>query len=92
MGNSSHMSSQKQTNEKAISILSNICSISIIILACMQILGIWKNAINVMEPLWGVLLLIQTVHNWKKNRSVAKMSLCATILIFLVVIFRFINI
>ncbi|MDD3224968.1 MAG: hypothetical protein PHX70_09780 [Clostridium sp.] len=74
--------SKKQADEKVLYVLSSICSISIIILACMQILGIWKTASNVFAPLMGVLMLIQTIQNWKKNRSVAKVSLCAAILIF----------
>ena len=76
--------SKKQTNEKVLYVIGVICSISIIILACMQILGLWKNAANVFEPLLGVLMLVQTIQNWKKNKAVAKVSLCAAILLFAV--------
>lgn len=74
--------SQKQTYEKVLFVISNICSISIIILVCMQISGAWKTATNVFEPLLGVLMLIQTIQNWKKNKKVAIISLCAAILLF----------
>jgi uncharacterized membrane protein YiaA len=87
MRNSRDMRSQKQTDEKVLSVVSRICSISIIILVCMQILGIWKTAINVFEPLLGVLMLIQAIQNWEKNKVVAILGLCAAILIFLVAIF-----
>lgn len=85
------MSSQKQTDKNVLKIMSNICSISIIILVFIQILGIWKNAIYVFEPLLGVLMLIQAIQNWKKNKLVTILSLCAAILIFLVTIFIFVT-
>lgn len=81
--------SQNQTDKKILNIISSICSISIIILVVMQILGVWKTAINVFEPLLGVLMLTQAIKNWKKNKVVATLSLCAAILIFLVGIIIF---
>ena len=90
MGKVRGMRTQKQTDEKVLYVISSICSISIIILACMQILGIWKTAANVFEPLVGVLMLIQTIQNWKKNKAVAKVSLCAAILILVYSIFIFV--
>lgn len=85
------MSSQKQTDKNLLNIMSNICSISIIILVFIQILGIWKNTIYVFEPLLGVLMLIQAIQNWKKNKLVTILSLCAALLIFLVTIFIFVT-
>ncbi len=85
------MSSQKQTDKNLLNIMSNICSISIIILVFIQILGIWKNAIYVFEPLLGVLMLIQAIQNLKKNKLVTILSLCAAILIFLATIFIFVT-
>ena len=91
MGNNRGIISKKQGNRKMLSVISGICSISIIILVCMQISGIWKTAVNLFEPLLGVLMLLQAIQSWKKSRTVAIVSLCATILIFLVTIFMFIN-
>lgn len=85
-----HTWRQKQTHEKVLSASSIICSIIIIIMICMQILGNWKTASNIFEPLLGVLMLIQTAQNWKKNKNVAKGSLCAAILILGFSIFVFI--
>lgn len=92
MRNSSDMRIQKQPYEKVLFVMGGICSISIIVLACMQISGIWKTAINALQPVLGILMLIQTIQNWKKNRVVAKISLCAAILVFSFIIFRFITI
>ena len=75
--------SKKQTYEKVLSIIGTTCAISIIILAPIQILGIWNTAINIVEPMLGVLMLTQTIQNWKKNKGTAILSLLATILIFL---------
>ncbi|MNP77879.1 hypothetical protein D3C76_1753930 [compost metagenome] len=57
----------------------------------MQILDIWENAINVFEPLLGVLMVIQTIQNWKKNKAVAIFSLCVAIFIFGISIFVFLT-
>ena len=90
MENFRNIWNQKQTDEKVLSIIGIICSMSILILACMQILGIWISAINVFEPLLGVLMLIQAIQNWKKNKVVAIFSLCASILILLFSILIFV--
>ena len=80
---------QESTSKKVLTIISVICSIIIIVLAGMQILGIWENAINVFEPLLGVVILIQSIQKWKKNKVLAIFSLCTAIFIFLVAIFIF---
>ncbi|MBZ9609935.1 hypothetical protein G9F73_019615 [Clostridium estertheticum] len=82
--------SQKQTDEKVLSVISSICSISIIIFVCTQILGVWKTEVDVLVPLVGVSMLIQTIQNWKKNKEVDKGSLCATILALVFSIFKFV--
>ncbi|MBU3146326.1 hypothetical protein [Clostridium sp. CF012] len=82
--------SKKQTDEKVLSVLSNICSISIIIFVCTQILGIWKTEADVIVPLIGVSALIQAIQNWKKNKEVDKVSVCAMILALVFSIFEFI--
>ena len=82
--------SKKKTSEKILSVISAICSIIIIVLACIQILGIWENAINIVEPLLGVIILIQAIKNRKKNKVVAILNLCVSIFIFLVCIFIFV--
>ncbi|MBU3161371.1 hypothetical protein KPL37_16810 [Clostridium frigoris] len=81
---------KKQTDEKVLSVLSNICSISIIIFVCMQILGFWKVEIDVIIPLLGVSMLIQAIQYWKKNKEVSKSYLLAAILTLVFSIFEFI--
>ena len=78
---------QKQRNEKILTVLGLICSISIIIFAVLQILDIWNRTIDLIEILLGVLMLIQTIQNWKRNRKVALISLAAAIFIFSISIF-----
>ncbi|SMC28161.1 hypothetical protein SAMN02745134_03417 [Clostridium acidisoli DSM 12555] len=82
--------SEKQTDDKLLYVISTICSISMIIFVCTQILGIWKTGANVFYPLMGVSMLIQTIQNWKKNKEVDKVSLCATILLLGFSIFKFV--
>jgi uncharacterized membrane protein YiaA len=82
---------KKTIDDKVLTVISCICSLSIIILVGMQILGVWKTAINVFEPLLGVLMLIQTIQNWKKSKSAALINLCGAILILFISIFVFVT-
>lgn len=77
-------------NKKVLDVMSTICSISILILVCMQIFGIWENAMCVFQPLLGVLMLIQAIENWGRNKKVAMISLFAAILIFITSILLFV--
>ena len=70
------------TQDRIINVLIIILSVAVIVLAALQLLGIWENSINVYEPLIGVVLLLQAVYHWKKNRNVAIISLCASGFIF----------
>lgn len=71
---------------KILTILGLIISITIIALAIMQIFNVWDKAINVFEPLLGILMIIQAIENWKTNRSTAYFSLFVAIFIFVVAI------
>lgn len=71
---------------KILTILGLIISITIIALAFMQIFNVWDKAINVFEPLLGILMIIQAIENWKTNRSTAYFSLFVAIFIFVVAI------
>ncbi len=78
---------QKQLYEKVLSLMGVICSISIIILVIIRVLNIWKYAINVFEPLLGLLMLIQGCQSLRKNKIVAIFSFGVAIFIFLVAVF-----
>jgi len=63
--------------DKIINALIIVLSVAVIALAALQLFGVWEDSINVYEPLIGVVLLLQAIYHWKKNRSVAIISLCA---------------
>lgn len=75
---------------KILSVCTIILNIIIVVLAIVQLTGYCDNAINVFEPLIGVVLLLQAIQNWKKNRTVAIVSLCASLFIFGVAIAVFV--
>ena len=70
------------TRDRIINVLIIILSAAVIVLAALQLLGIWENSINVYEPLVGVVLLLQAILFWKKNRKIAVLQLCAAGFIF----------
>lgn len=67
-----------------LTIMGVICAISIISLAIIQLLGLFYKAIYIYEPLLGVLMIIQTIQNWSKNRNLALISLFSAIFIFII--------
>lgn len=69
--------------EKFISILIIPLSVAVILLAMLQLLGIWEKSINVYEPLIGVILLLQARLLWKHNRKIAIFQLCAAAFVFI---------
>jgi len=73
-----------QMYEKISFIVGSICSVSVIMLASLQLLSIWENAINIFVPLLGVLMLTQGLLQWRRNKKLAVFSLCVAIFIFII--------
>ena len=59
-----------------------VASIIVVFFAALQLLGVWDKAINLAAPLMGIVLLLQSVQEWKKQRRVAIFGLCAALFIF----------
>jgi len=73
---------EKTLKEKVLTISAGIISIAVIVLAIMQLTGIWENAINVFEPLLGVLMIINALNIYKYNKLIAFFTLGVAIFIF----------
>ncbi|WP_312649643.1 hypothetical protein [Aminipila sp.] len=80
---------ERSTLEKGLTVFGLILSISVIILSVLSLAGRWKDLINVVEPLLGLLMLIQTLQFWKYNKAVAIFSLFVALFIFGVAIVVF---
>ncbi len=80
---------KKTLLSKILTIIGFIISIIVIILAILQIFNVWENSIYVFEPLTGVLMLIQAIEHWKKDKRTAYISLFASIFLIAVAIFIF---
>ena len=70
--------------EKILRIGTAVLSPAVICLAALQLLGVWENAILVYEPLMGIILLLQTIQYWNKDRKVAVFQLCAALFVLAV--------
>lgn len=73
---------EKSTVDKIMLILRIITSIVVVVFASLQLFGVWEQAINFAAPLMGVILLIQSIQEWKQHRGVAGFSLSAAVFIF----------
>ena len=78
---------QRPWYENAASIVGIPCSLAVIVLAIVQLVGIWEDAAYVYMPLTCIVMLAQTVQNWRKQRGVAIFSLCTAAFILAVAVF-----
>jgi len=74
--------SEMPAADKFMLIVRIVASILVVAFAALQLLGVWDKAINLAAPLMGIVLLIQSVQEWKKQRGVAIFGLCAALFIF----------
>jgi len=74
---------EKTTIEKVLVIMRIFISIIVMGAAIIQLLGVWDKAINIAVPLLGILMIVQAIPEWKTNRSVAILSICSAIFIFI---------
>ncbi len=69
--------------KKAITVISVIVSLAVVMLAILQILNVWSQAINVCIPLMGVSMLCQAYVQWNTSRKVAYFSIGTAVFVFI---------
>lgn len=74
---------QKTLPNKIVSISVIVVSAAILVLAAMQLFGLWNDAGYAYVPLTGINLLLQAYIQWKPNRKTAVFILAAAILVLL---------
>ena len=67
---------------KIVTVMSVLASLSVVVLAVLQILDVWSAAINVCIPLMGVTMLCQAYMQWNNSRKVAYFSIGTAVFIF----------
>ena len=69
--------------QRVVTIVTLITSLSVVILAVLQIFSIWDRAINICVPLMGVTMLCQAYTQWNVSRKVAYFSIGTAAFIFI---------
>ena len=69
--------------QKVVTIISILASLSVVVLAVLQIFDIWEQAINIYTPLVGVTMLCQSYMQWNNSRKVAYFSIGTAAFIFI---------
>ena len=67
---------------KVVTIITVLASLSVVVLAVLQIFDVWDQSINVFMPLMGVTMLCQAYMQWKTSRKVAYFSIGTAAFIF----------
>ena len=70
------------TLHKVVLAISIISSLSVVVLAILQIFDIWNQAGNVYMPLMGVTMLCQAYMQWNNSRKLAYFSIGTAVFIF----------
>ncbi len=81
---------KKTCVEKITTVITLVCSSLVIVLALLQLFGVWEDAAFAYLPLLCVNMLAFTVSYWKANRSTAIVNLVGALIIlvcYFVVIF-----
>ena len=68
--------------DKFMLVVRVVASFLVVVFAALQLLGVWEKAINLAAPLMGIVLLIQSAQEWKQQRGVAILGLCAALFVF----------
>ena len=74
---------------KVVTIISILASLSVVVLAVLQIFDVWDQAINVFMTLMGVTMLCQSYMQWNNSRKVAYFSIGTAVFIFICAIIVF---
>ena len=74
---------------KVVTIISVLASLSVVVLAILQIFDVWEQAINIYMPLMGVTMLCQSYMQWNTSRKVAYFSIRTAAFIFICAIIVF---
>ena len=74
---------------KVVTIISVLASLSVVVLAVLQIFDVWDQSINVFMPLMDVTMLCQAYMQWNTSRKVAYFSIgtAAFIFVYSIVVF-----
>lgn len=67
----------------AVTVVSLLASVLIIILATLQLTQVWENAIYAYMPLIGIVNLCHACLHWEKNRKLAYFSAGTAAFIFI---------
>lgn len=74
---------------KIVTIISIFASLSVVVLAILQMFDIWQQAVNICIPLMGVTMLCQAYVQWNNSRKVAYFSIGTAVFIFIFAIIVF---
>ena len=77
------------TSHKIVTIISILSSLSVVVLAVLQMFDIWNQAINICVPMMGVTMLCQAYMQWNTSRKVAYFSIGTAAFIFICAIIVF---
>lgn len=62
---------------KFIAMLTVFMSLSVVVIAVLQILELWNEAMKLCLPIMGIIMFCQAFLQWETNRKIAYFSIAA---------------
>lgn len=69
--------------DRIVTLISIAASVTVLVLAILQIFEVWSQAVNLFIPLLGVVELCQAYMYWNTSRKIAYFSLGTAVFIFI---------
>ena len=80
---------EASVSQKTVSVVSVIFGLAVVVLAMLQILDVWNQAIHIFVPLMGVINLCLAYLQWNASRKIAYINLFTSAFIFVCAIVVF---
>ena len=68
---------EKSTYEKSLLVLSMILSVPAVLFSFLYLTALWQDGMYIVQPLVGLMMIVQALQFWKYNKIVSIFSLAA---------------
>lgn len=84
---------EKSTADKTLFVLRIIVSVTVLLCAALQLIGVWDDALNVAVPLLSIVILIQSIQEYKEQKKASAIVgyVCFAALVVMIICALFIK-
>lgn len=68
---------ERSLYEKSLLVSSMILSVPAVLFSVLYLTGLWQDGMHIVQPLLGLMMIVQALQFWKYNKIVSIFSLAA---------------